>query len=110
MRLSEKTVGPDIFERRWSRATAQFIRAKLRHGVSTPHSNANPGYLIARGTSRGETIAPGHPEELETLLSTLLPDFEPVFEAATVPDRLWRVATTEPVTHVDRRSKLVVGH
>jgi len=58
-------------------------------------------YFMMRGAVRGGRPAPSPPEELETLLATLTPDFELIFEPRGIPYRLTRVATQEVITHVD---------
>jgi energy-coupling factor transporter ATP-binding protein EcfA2 len=60
-------------------------------------------YFMARGAVRGKAL-PGDPSELETLLSTALPDFELILKAANPPYELRRRSNGQPVGDVNQLS------
>jgi ABC-type branched-subunit amino acid transport system ATPase component len=62
-------------------------------------------YFMSRGNYRGDGKAPGSPEAIETLLTSLLSDFElSLSGSATLPYRLVRLETGAEVSNVDQMS------
>ncbi|HZS59742.1 MAG TPA: AAA family ATPase [Gemmatimonadaceae bacterium] len=61
-------------------------------------------YFMIRGNARGNQPAPGNPDEIEALLSSLLADFDVRLRTGPVPYSLIRTQTNEEISRIDQLS------
>jgi len=59
---------------------------------------------MQRGNTRGNVVAPGDPDELEALLTSLTSDFSVTLKTGTPPYDLTRLGTNEKIAGVDQLS------
>lgn len=86
-------------QRRSNSAQRNFVTDYRRRIVGRIQS-----YFLTRGNTRGSTVPPGDPGEIEQLVSSLLPDFELFLVGEFPPYRLQRIESGEQIVKVDQLS------
>ena len=93
--ISEESDGP----RRRNGSSRNFVLDYRRRVISRVHS-----YLMKRGNWRKEAACPAPPEELETLIQVLLPDFSVRLRETDKPYEIQRVSNGAFVSQIDHLS------
>lgn len=85
--------------RRRGASAGNFVSEYRRRIISRVQT-----YFMIRGNHRGTTPPPGGPEELEQLLSSLVPEFAVQLLVSTPPYSLRRLATNEVINQIAQLS------